>query len=99
MRVLITGGAGFIGSHLSDHLLQQGHEVTIVDDLSTGRMENFAHLKAMPHFNFAIETIMNEAVTPIPSRLTILNASRTCSVVIPLRIRRSTSSSPDSTPR
>ena len=62
MRVLITGGAGFIGSHLSDHLLQQGHQVTIVDDLSTGKMENFAHLKAMPHFRFAIETIMNETV-------------------------------------
>ena len=62
MRALITGGAGFIGSHLADDLLQKGHSVTIVDDLSTGRMENFAHMRAMPHFRFAVETIMNEAV-------------------------------------
>ena len=62
MRVLITGGAGFIGSHMSDALIRQGHQVTIVDDLSTGRMENFAHLRAMPHFQFVIETIMNETV-------------------------------------
>jgi UDP-glucose 4-epimerase len=62
LRALITGGAGFIGSHLADSLIQQGHEVTIIDDLSTGSMENFAHLQAMPHFSFAVETIMNEAV-------------------------------------
>ena len=62
MRALITGGAGFIGSHLADSLIQQGHEVTIIDDLSTGSMENFAHLQAMPHFRFAVESIMNEAV-------------------------------------
>jgi UDP-glucose 4-epimerase len=47
---------------MADALIQQGHQVTIIDDLSTGRMENFAHLQAMPHFRFAIETIMNEAV-------------------------------------
>ena len=62
MRTLITGGAGFIGSHLSEALLRQGHSVMIIDDLSTGRMENVAHLQAMPQFQFAIETIMNEAV-------------------------------------
>jgi len=62
LRALITGGAGFIGSHLADVLIQQGHTVTIIDDLSTGRMENFAHLRAMPQFSFAVETIMNEAV-------------------------------------
>jgi UDP-glucose 4-epimerase len=62
VRVLITGGAGFIGSHMSDALIRQGHQVTIVDDLSTGRMENFAHLRAMPHFQFVIETVMNETV-------------------------------------
>ena len=62
MRVLITGGAGFIGSHMSDALIRQGHQVTIVDDLSTGRMENFEHLRAMPHFQFVIESVMNETV-------------------------------------
>lgn len=62
MRVLITGGAGFIGSHLTDALLQRGHHVTIIDDLSTGKVENFAHVRAYPNFRFAIETIMNEAV-------------------------------------
>lgn len=62
MRILITGGAGFIGSHLADALLQQGHHVTIIDDLSTGKMENFEHVRAYPNFRFAIETIMNESV-------------------------------------
>ncbi|MDZ7344452.1 MAG: GDP-mannose 4,6-dehydratase [candidate division KSB1 bacterium] len=62
MRDLITGGAGFIGSHLTEALLQRGHHVTIIDDLSTGKMENIAHVRAFPHFRFAIETIMNEAV-------------------------------------
>lgn len=62
MRVLITGGAGFIGSHLTDALLQRGYHVTIIDDLSTGKMENFAHVRAYPNFHFAIETITNEAV-------------------------------------
>ncbi len=62
MKILITGGAGFIGSHLTDALLQRGHNVTIIDDLSTGKLENIAHVRAFPNFHFAIETIMNEAV-------------------------------------
>lgn len=62
MRILITGGAGFIGSHLSDALIERGHEVTVIDDLSTGRMQNIAHLKANDRFHFAIETIVNETV-------------------------------------
>jgi UDP-glucose 4-epimerase len=62
MRALITGGAGFIGSHLSETLLAQGHSVTVIDDLSTGRFENIAHLCPYPHFSFAIETITNETV-------------------------------------
>jgi UDP-glucose 4-epimerase len=62
MRALITGGAGFIGSHLAEALLAQGHRVTVVDDLSTGRFDNIAHLVKHPLFGFAIETITNETV-------------------------------------
>ena len=62
MHVLITGGAGFIGSHLSDRLLEIGHRVTAIDDLSTGRMENIAHLQGTPGFQFVHETIMQESV-------------------------------------
>lgn len=61
-RVLITGGAGFIGSHLSEALLARGYAVTIIDDLSTGRFENVAHLVDHPRFSFAIDTITNEIV-------------------------------------
>ena len=45
MKTLVTGGAGFIGSHLAEHLLKNGHSVTILDNLSTGRVENIIHLK------------------------------------------------------
>jgi UDP-glucose 4-epimerase len=62
MRTLITGGAGFIGSHLSDRLIEAGHRVTVIDDLSTGRMANIAHLEGAPGFQFVHETIMHEAV-------------------------------------
>ena len=62
MRALITGGGGFIGSHLAEALVAAGHMVTVVDDLSTGRFENIAHLIRHPLFRFAIETITNEAV-------------------------------------
>ena len=60
--VLITGGAGFVGSHLSETLLDRGHRVTIIDDLSTGRFDNVAHLTNHPSFHFAIGSIMNEVV-------------------------------------
>jgi UDP-glucose 4-epimerase len=60
MRALITGGAGFIGSHLSDALLAAGHQVGVIDDLSTGSMENIAHLKPHPGFRYTIDSITNE---------------------------------------
>ena len=59
MRILITGGAGFIGSHLADHLLGLGDEVWSVDDLSTGSIENIEHLKGHGRFHYHIDTIMN----------------------------------------
>lgn len=61
-RFLITGGAGFIGSHLSQSLLTRGDSVTIIDDLSTGRFENIEHLVTNPNFRFAIDSITNETV-------------------------------------
>jgi UDP-glucose 4-epimerase len=60
MRALITGGAGFIGSHLSDALLAAGHQVGVIDDLSTGSIENVAHLKSHPGFSYTIDSITNE---------------------------------------
>src|SRR5258708_32816239 len=61
-RALITGGAGFIGSHLAERLLAAGQEVTIIDDLSTGQLENIAHLEPLPAFHYAIEDIRNTNV-------------------------------------
>ena len=52
MRILITGGAGFLGSHLSDLLLGKGHEVDAMDNLITGRVENISHLMGNPQFSF-----------------------------------------------
>ena len=63
MRVLITGGAGFIGSHLSDAYLQRGDEVYIIDDLSTGSIENIRHLKDHPRFHYTIDNVNNQPVT------------------------------------
>ncbi|HMJ85217.1 MAG TPA: NAD-dependent epimerase/dehydratase family protein [Vicinamibacterales bacterium] len=62
MRALVTGGAGFIGSHLSDALLAQGHEVLILDNLSTGSFDNIAHLKGRPGFEYFIDTVNNESL-------------------------------------
>ena len=59
MKVLITGGAGFIGSHLAERYLSRGDEVYVIDDLSTGAMENIRHLKDDPLFNLNIDTITN----------------------------------------
>jgi UDP-glucose 4-epimerase len=60
MRYLITGGAGFIGSHLSEALLNRGDEVFVLDDLSTGSVENIRHLKANPRFQYVFDSIMNK---------------------------------------
>jgi len=60
MRYLITGGAGFIGSHLSETLLNRGDEVFVLDDLSTGSVENIRHLKANPRFHYIFDSIMNK---------------------------------------
>ena len=57
---LITGGAGFIGSHLAERLLGEGHRVLVIDDLSTGRFENIVHLKGHERFEYTIDTIANE---------------------------------------
>ena len=57
---LITGGAGFIGSHLAEALLDSGHEVLILDNLSTGSIDNIAHLKGRPGFEYFIDTVNNE---------------------------------------
>jgi len=60
VRALVTGGAGFIGSHLSDALLAQGDEVLILDNLSTGSIDNISHLKGRPRFEYFIDTVNNE---------------------------------------
>src|SRR6201997_2118264 len=62
LRVLITGGAGFIGSHLADAYLHRGDEVFIIDDLSTGSIENIRHLKDHPRFHYTIENVHNQPV-------------------------------------
>src|SRR5580765_445446 len=62
MRVLITGGAGFVGSHLAEALLERGDEVFILDNLSTGSIENVMHLKSNPRFHYTIDSVSNEPV-------------------------------------
>ena len=61
-RSLITGGSGFVGSHLAEELLQRGEEVYVLDDLSTGSIDNIEHLKTNPRFHYFIDSVLNEAV-------------------------------------
>ena len=60
MKILITGGAGFIGSHLADKLLEENHEITIIDDLSTGRYSNIEHLEGRDGVRVLIDTVLHE---------------------------------------
>ena len=62
MKALLTGGAGFVGSHLADELLSRGHQVMVIDDLSTGSADNIAHLKGRRGFEYVIDTVMNESL-------------------------------------
>jgi len=62
VRSLITGGAGFVGSHLAQELLRRDEEVYILDDLSTGSIENIEHLKPNTHFHYTLESVHNEPV-------------------------------------
>ena len=60
MKILITGGAGFVGSHLADRLIKGGHEITVIDDLSTGRYSNVEHLEDQKGFRLIIDTVLNQ---------------------------------------
>ena len=60
MKILITGGAGFVGSHLADRLIKDGNEITVIDDLSTGRYSNVAHLEGNVNFRLIIDTVLNQ---------------------------------------
>ena len=59
MRILITGGAGFIGSHLAEKLLNEGNEIYVIDNLSTGRLENIESFKDKPNFHLTIGSVLN----------------------------------------
>jgi UDP-glucose 4-epimerase len=76
LRVLITGGAGFVGSHLSDALVMRGDEVFVLDNLSTGSIDNIAHLKADPRFHYTIDSVTNEPL--------LAEMIDTCDVVVHL---------------
>src|SRR6187397_170160 len=76
MRVLITGGAGFVGSHLAEALLDRGDEVYALDNLSTGSIDNIAHLKPVSGFSYVIDTITNEPL--------LAEMIDTCDVVVHL---------------
>jgi UDP-glucose 4-epimerase len=62
MKYLITGGAGFVGSHLADKLHREGHDIVVIDDLSTGRYSNVAHLEGQERFQLIIDTVLNDSL-------------------------------------
>src|ERR1700745_2028532 len=59
---LITGGSGFIGSHLAEALLELGWRVEVIDDLSTGAIDNIAHLKGNARFSYVLDNVMNRSL-------------------------------------
>ncbi len=59
MRILVTGGAGFLGSHLCDRLIADDHDVTVIDNLFTGRKQNIAHLLQHPRFEFVRHDVID----------------------------------------
>lgn len=62
MKYLITGGAGFVGSHLADKLHREGHDIVVIDDLSTGRYSNVEHLEGQERFQLIIDTVLNDSL-------------------------------------
>jgi len=76
VRMLITGGAGFIGSYLSEAYIQRGEEVWVIDDLSTGSLENITQLLHHPRFHFVNDTILNREI--------LLELTGTCDVIVHL---------------
>ena len=62
MKILITGGAGFIGSHLADRLIEEGHIISVIDNLSTGKYSNIRHLVRNPKFSYVIDSVLNKEV-------------------------------------
>ncbi|MCP5155208.1 MAG: GDP-mannose 4,6-dehydratase [Ectothiorhodospiraceae bacterium] len=62
MRYLVTGGCGFVGSHLVEHLHAAGHEVSVIDDLSTGRYDNVAHLEGRPRFELVVGSVLDPSL-------------------------------------
>jgi UDP-glucose 4-epimerase len=60
LKAFLTGGAGFIGSHLAERLLELGHEVLVLDNLSTGSIDNISHLKGLPRFSYVVDSVTNE---------------------------------------
>ena len=80
MRILITGGAGFIGSHLADACIQRGDEVFVLDDLSTGSIDNIRHLRGHPRFQYTIESVHHGPTVAEPPEA--IDPAETVAVVI-----------------